>query len=191
MGIIELVLVAIGLSMDALAVSVAKGLGMQRLNWRQAFLIAAFFGGFQALMPIIGWALGIQFAQFVEAVDHWIAFILLGFIGGKMLWDAFRGETVGDGTSDSAIGMRELLLLSLATSIDAFAVGVTFAFLRIEIVFPVVLIGVITFALSLAGVAVGHWFGSKWEKASSIAGGIVLILIGTKILLEHLGVIAF
>ena len=187
MGIYELFLIAVGLSMDAFAVSICKGLGMRRLNMRQAVLIALFFGGFQALMPVIGWALGSQFASLVTPVDHWIAFVLLAFIGGKMLWDAFHGEEGDTEALDAPLDLRELLMLAVATSIDALAVGITFAFLEVDIVPSVSLIGVTTFVLSLAGVAIGHQFGARWEKPSSVVGGVILILIGCKILLEHLG----
>lgn len=192
MGIIELALIGVGLSMDAFAVAVCKGLGMKRLNLRQALVIALFFGGFQALMPVAGWLLGTGFQSYITPVDHWIAFALLAFIGGKMLWDAFRdGE---DGESAQAgevrLDLKELAMLAVATSIDALAVGITFAFLQVDIVPAVSLIGAITFALSFAGVAIGHFFGARFEKPATIVGGVVLILIGCKILLEHLGVIA-
>ena len=177
--------------MDAFAVSICKGLGMSRLNLKQAAVIAAFFGGFQALMPVIGWALGSQLAPVVEPVDHWIAFALLAFIGGKMIWDAFHEEGEDDTGGADVLDLRELVMLAIATSIDALAVGVTLAFLQVDIVFSVAFIGITTFALSFAGVAIGHQFGSRWEKPSTIAGGIVLILIGLKILLEHLGILAF
>lgn len=177
--------------MDAFAVSICKGLGMSRLNLKQAAVIAAFFGGFQALMPVIGWALGSQLAPVVEPVDHWIAFALLAFIGGKMIWDAFHEEGEDDAGGADVLDLRELVMLAIATSIDALAVGVTLAFLQVDIVFSVAFIGITTFALSFAGVAIGHQFGSRWEKPSTIAGGIVLILIGLKILLEHLGILAF
>ncbi len=192
MGFVELFLVAVGLSMDAFAVSVCKGLCMKRLDVRQALVIALFFGGFQALMPLVGWALGTQFEQYITPVDHWIAFVLLAFIGGKMLWDAFRGgEEELSCPADGKLDLRELVMLSVATSIDALAVGITFAFLRVDIVSSVALIGATTFVLALAGVAVGHRFGARYEKPATIVGGIVLVLIGTKILLEHLGLIAF
>ena len=193
MGFVELLLIAVGLSMDAFAVSVCKGLCMKRLNMRQAVVIALFFGGFQAVMPLIGWALGTQFEAYITPVDHWIAFVLLGIIGGKMLWEAFH-EGDSDGVAcpvDGKLDMRELTMMAIATSIDALAVGITFAFLRVDIVVSVALIGVTTFALSLVGVAVGHRFGARYEKAATVTGGIVLILIGLKILLEHLGIIAF
>ena len=192
MGFVELFLVAVGLSMDAFAVSVCKGLCMKRLDVRQGVVIALFFGGFQALMPLAGWAVGTQFEQYITPVDHWIAFVLLAFIGGKMLWDAFRGgEDELSCPADGKLDLRELVMLSVATSIDALAVGITFAFLRVDIVSSVALIGATTFVLSLAGVAVGHRFGARYEKAATVVGGVVLILIGAKILLEHLGVIAF
>lgn len=191
MGIVELALIGVGLSMDAFAVSVCKGLGMKRLNMRQAFVIALFFGGFQALMPVIGWALGTGFQALITPIDHWIAFALLAFIGGKMLWDAFRGDE-DDGekalSDEASLDLKELTMLAVATSIDALAVGITFAFLQVDIVLAVALIGVITFALSFGGVAIGHFFGARFEKPATIVGGIVLILIGLKILLEHLGV---
>ncbi|MEF2593224.1 MAG: manganese efflux pump MntP family protein [Eggerthellaceae bacterium] len=191
MGIVELALIAVGLSMDAFAVSVCKGLGMKRLNMRQAFVIALFFGGFQALMPVIGWALGTGFQALITPIDHWIAFALLAFIGGKMLWDAFRGDE-DDGekalSDEASLDLKELTMLAVATSIDALAVGITFAFLQVDIVPAVALIGVITFALSFGGVAIGHFFGARFEKPATIVGGVVLIIIGLKILLEHLGV---
>jgi len=191
MGFVELLLLAIGLSMDAFAVSVCKGLCMKRLNLRQATVVALFFGGFQALMPLVGWALGTQFEQFITPVDHWIAFVLLALIGGKMLWDAFHEDEELSCPADGKLDLRELVMLAVATSIDALAVGITFAFLRVDILTSVGLIGVTTFALSIVGVAVGHRFGARYEKPATVVGGIVLILIGLKILLEHLGIIAF
>ena len=188
MGFVELFLIGVGLSMDAFAVSICKGLGMKRLNMGQALVIGLFFGGFQALMPLIGWALGTQLADFI---DHWIAFILLALIGGKMLLDAFREgdeEDAGE-PKDARLDFKELLMLAIATSIDALAVGITFAFLGVNIVVAIAVIGVTTFVLSVVGVAVGHAFGARYEKGATIVGGIVLILIGCKILLEHLGII--
>ena len=187
MGFVELFLIAVGLSMDAFAVSICKGLGMRRLNMGQAVVIALFFGGFQALMPVIGWAVGAQFAGFVSAYAHWIAFALLAFIGGKMLWEAFHDEPDDEGPF--ALDLKELFILAIATSIDALAVGVSFAFLEVDIVPSVTLIGVTTFALSMAGVAIGHQFGSRWEKPATIVGGIVLVLIGAKVLLEGFGIL--
>lgn len=190
MGLFELVLVALGLSMDAFAVALCKGLGMKRLNWRNGLIIALFFGGFQAVMPFVGWLLGKQFAGYIVSVDHWIAFVLLSFIGGKMLYEVFKPESCPADCSD-VINYKELTMLAVATSIDALAVGITFAFLQVSIVPAVLLIGAVTFCLSLGGVAIGHQFGSRLKTKAEIAGGVVLILIGLKILLQHLGVISF
>lgn len=189
MGFIELFIVAVGLSMDAFAASVCKGLCMRRVNWAHAVIIAAFFGGFQGLMPVIGWALGVSFAALIEPIDHWIAFALLAFIGGKMLWDAFHEdpEEVDCDTTEPKLDMRELVMLAIATSIDALAIGVSLAFLGANIVEAAVVIGLTTFALSLGGVVIGSRFGARFERSATIAGGIILILIGAKILLEHLG----
>lgn len=192
MGFAELFLIGVGLSMDAFAVSICKGLGMKRVNYRHAVVIALFFGGFQALMPVAGWLLGSQFASLVASVAHWIAFALLAFIGGKMLWDAsFQNDTDSDseavaGAAHDRLDVRELFLLAIATSIDALAVGVTFAFLDVNIGVAVGIIGVTTFALSLVGVVVGNRFGARYEKPSTILGGLVLIAIGVKTVLEHL-----
>lgn len=192
MGFVELLLIGVGLSMDAFAVSVCKGLGMKRLNMKQALVIALFFGGFQALMPALGWLAGSQLADFITPIDHWIAFLLLAFVGGKMLWDAFHeGDEDDVEAADAPLDLKELLMLAIATSIDALAVGITFAFLQVDIVSSALIIGVTTFALSVVGVAVGHFFGARFEKPATIVGGVVLVLIGVKILLEHLGVIAF
>lgn len=191
-GFVELFLIGVGLSMDAFAVSICKGLGMSRLNMRQAAVISLFFGGFQALMPLIGWALGSQLTDFITPIDHWIAFGLLAFVGGKMLWDAFHEDDEDEGVqADEKLDLKELLMLAIATSIDALAVGITFAFLQVAIVPSIAIIGLTTFVISFAGVAVGHFFGARFEKPATIVGGVVLILIGVKILLEHLGVIAF
>lgn len=187
-GFAELVLMGVGLSMDAFAVAVCKGLCMPKVRWGQAVVIALFFGGFQALMPLVGWAVGSMFSSYITAIDHWIAFGLLAFIGGKMLWDAFHEEDE-EVVCKTRIDLRELTLLAVATSIDALAVGITFAFLGVNILVAVAVIGVTTFVLSLVGVVVGNAFGSRFEKPATIAGGIVLIFIGLKILLEHLGVL--
>lgn len=190
MGIVELLLIAVGLSMDAFAVSICRGLGMKRLNLRTAGVLALFFGGFQALMPLLGWALGTQFMWLIEPVDHWVAFVLLAFIGGKMLWEAFHEDDEACDCEDtSGINLREFLVLAIATSIDALAAGISFAALSVDIAPTVALIGVITFVLSFVGVAVGHFFGARYEKPASVVGGVVLILIGLKVLLEHLGVL--
>lgn len=188
MGILELLLIGVGLSMDAFAVAVCKGLGMPRIRWGQAAVIALFFGGFQALMPLLGWALGRQFESYITSIDHWIAFLLLGFIGGKMIWDAFHEEEEQAETA-SRFDLRELLMLSVATSIDAMAVGITFAFLQVRILPAVGLIGGTTFCLSLAGVWLGWRFGSRYKDKAALAGGVILCLIGLKILLEHLGLL--
>lgn len=192
MGIVELLLTAVGLSMDAFAVSVCRGLGMRRLDLRTAMVLALFFGGFQALMPLVGWALGSQLMWLIGPVDHWVAFALLAFIGGKMLWEALAGGADEDGCAcgdTSQIDLREILVLAVATSIDALAAGISFAALAVDIVPAVTLIGVVTFGLSLVGVAVGHFFGARWERPASVTGGTVLVLLGTKILLEHLGLL--
>lgn len=192
MGFVELFLIGVGLSMDAFAVSICKGLGMSRLNMRQAAVISLFFGGFQALMPLIGWALGSQLTDFITPIDHWIAFGLLAFVGGKMLWDAFYEDDEDEGVqTDEKLDLKELLMLAIATSIDALAVGITFAFLQVAIVPSIAIIGLTTFVISFAGVAVGHFFGARFEKPATIVGGVVLILIGVKILLEHLGILVF
>ena len=191
MGIVELLLVAVGVSMDAFAVSICRGLGMRRLNLRTAAVLALFFGGFQALMPLIGWALGSQFMGAIAPVDHWVAFVLLAFIGGKMLWEAAHEGEDDCGCKDtSRIDLREFLVLAVATSIDALAVGISFAALSVDIVPAVSLIGLTTFAFSFGGVAVGHFFGARYERPASVVGGVALVLIGVKILLEHLGVLA-
>ncbi len=185
----ELVLIAVGLSMDAFAVSLCKGLCMKKLRFGNATVISLFFGGFQAAMPLIGWFLGTQFSKYVTPVDHWIAFALLAYIGGKMIWEAAHDGLDGSCPANERIDYRELLMLSVATSIDALAVGITFAFLKIDILPAVLEIGVITFGLSFTGVVIGHRFGTKLKSKAEVAGGVVLILIGLKILLEHLGLL--
>jgi len=176
--------------MDAFAVAVCKGLAMRKVNKKQAVVIGLFFGGFQALMPFIGWALGTQFESYITSIDHWIAFILLAFIGGKMVVEGYRleeDETVKE--LDPPLDMKEMFLLAIATSIDALAVGITFAFLNYPIVECITIIGLTTFVLSIAGVVVGNMFGSRYQKKAEIAGGMILILIGLKILFEHLGIL--
>ena len=190
MGLVELLLIAVGLSMDAFAVSICKGLGMKEVNPKVAVVLALFFGGFQALMPLVGWALGSQFLGIIGPIDHWVAFVLLAVIGGKMLWEAFHDQDQDDGKPADRIDLGEFFILAIATSIDALAVGISFAALSVDIVPSVALIGVTTFAFSIAGVFVGNFFGSRYEKPASIVGGVVLILIGAKILLEHLGILA-
>lgn len=190
MGAVELIFVAIGLSMDAFAVSVCKGLGLKKINVSASLTIALFFGGFQALMPFIGWVLGTQFQRYIVNFDHWIAFLMLLYISSKMI-----RESVEDSGREVSISFktdyRELLILSIATSIDALAVGLTIAFLNSNILLSSMIIGIVTFALTLLGVWVGVRFGGRFEKKASILGGIILILIGLKILLEHMNIIAF
>ena len=193
MSLWELLVIAVGLSMDAFAVSVCKGLSVQKVKPKHYLIVAAYFGGFQALMPLLGYLLGVRFEAMVANVDHWIAFVLLAFLGGKMLWEAFtedEDEDEGDGKDAEKIDLGEYLILAIATSIDALAVGISFAALSVDIVPSVSLIGVTTFIFSVAGVAIGHTFGARYEKPATIVGGVVLVLIGLKILLEHLGIIA-
>ena len=189
MGLAELVLLAVGLSMDAFAVSICKGLGMKKINLKVAVVLGLFFGGFQAGMPVIGWALGSQFMGIIGPIDHWIAFILLAFIGFNMIRES--REEAEEEKAFTGVNFKELLLLSVATSIDALAVGVTFAFLQVKIVPAVTIIGCTTFVLSLAGVYVGNVFGARYKSRAELTGGVILILIGLKILLEHLGVLSF
>ena len=184
MGIVELLLIAVGLSMDAFAVSICRGLGMRRLNLRTAAVLALFFGGFQALMPLIGWALGSQFMWLIGPVDHWVAFVLLSLIGANMIRESQSGE---EAAMDASFTPRAMLPLAVATSIDALAVGVTFAFLSVDIRLAVILIGLTTFVLSSIGTGVGAAFGARFQSRAELAGGAILILMGLKILLEHLG----
>lgn len=189
---IELFLIGVGLSMDAFAVSICKGLVMEKVNKKQAFIIGLYFGGFQALMPLIGWFLGIRFQQYITSIDHWIAFVLLVFIGGKMIVEAVRDPDVEEiGKKDPSLDHKEMFLLAVATSIDALAVGITFAFLDTPIVEAITIIGLTTFFLSILGVVVGNFFGTRYKKKAEIVGGIILVAIGVKILLEHLGILAF
>lgn len=189
MDIFELFLIAVGLSMDAFAVSVCKGLSVQRLQPRHYLLTGAWFGGFQALMPSIGFLLGSAFERYIVSFDHWIAFLLLVLIGGNMVKESFdRDEEDHDGSFD----LRTMFLLAVATSIDALAVGVTFALLAdVHIAAAVSLIGATTFLLSAAGLKVGNVFGLRYKARAELAGGVILILMGLKILLEHLGILAF
>ena len=193
MGLAELVLLAVGLSMDAFAVSICKGLGMKKIDLKVAAVLGLFFGGFQAGMPVIGWALGSQFMGIIGPIDHWIAFILLAFIGGKMLWEAFtEDENEGDGKDAEKIDLGEYLILAIATSIDALAVGVSFAFLGMgqgESLSAAGLIAATTFVFSAVGVSVGSVFGSRFKSKAELCGGVILILLGGKILLEHLGIL--
>ena len=190
MSILELFLIGVGLSMDAFAVAICQGLCMPKLNWRHAGVIALFFGGFQALMPLIGWLLGSQFESYITNIDHWIAFILLAFIGGKMLLEAVKPEEdVEIEQMDPPLDIKEMFLLAVATSIDALAVGITFAFLDYPIVEAISIIGITTFIISVGGVYVGNFFGNKYKNKAEFAGGLILVLIGLRILLSHLGFI--
>ena len=189
MGFAELFLIGVGLSMDAFAAAVCKGLGMRTMRWRQGAVIALLFGGFQAAMPLLGWVLGRQFESYITSIDHWIAFLLLGYIGGKMLWDALHEEE--SSPASGRFDLRELVMLAVATSIDALAVGITFAFLQVSILPAAGLIGCTTFALSLAGVWIGCRFGARYKRGATLAGGAILCLIGLKILLEHLGLLGW
>ena len=194
MSLIELLLTAVGLSMDAFAVAICKGLNMCKINYKRAVIIGVFFGGFQAFMPFAGWFVGARFENYIKSFDHWIAFGLLAFIGGKMLFDAIFEKDDDCCAIEEKFDYKELLLMAIATSIDAFAVGITFAVLGMNIfqsLGAVAIIGIITFALSVVGVIVGNKFGSVYKRKAEIAGGVVLVLIGVKILLEHLGVINF
>ncbi len=188
MSFVDLLLIGVGLSMDAFAVSVCKGLAMTRVNKKQCFVIALFFGGFQSLMPLLGWLLGTTVANYVSMFDHWIAFILLAYVGGKMIVDAIHewNEDLHPDALDMPLDMKELVLLAIATSIDAFAVGITFSFLSVNIGKAVGIIGVTTFLLSAIGVYLGNIFGSKLRSKAELAGGIILIALGIRILITHL-----
>ena len=186
MGIFEIIVISIGLAMDAFAVSVCKGLSMKKMNWKNAIIIALYFGIFQAVMPIIGYFLGATFSGFVEKVDHWIAFILLLMIGISMIKESTDDEVE---KRNDRVDVKTMLLLSIATSIDALAVGVTFAFFKANLVFSFSMIGIITFFMSLLGVLIGNKFGDKFQNKAEFAGGAILILMGVKILLEGLGIV--
>ena len=190
MSFFDIFLIGIGLSMDAFAVAVCKGLCMKRINYKHTMVIALFFGGFQALMPLIGYFLGTFFESYITAVDHWIAFALLMYIGGKMLYDTFSSDDEEIVCPViSRLNIKELFLLAIATSIDALAVGITFSFYKNTNIFlNISVIGVTTFVISAAGVAIGNKFGGRFKKKAEIAGGVILVLIGAKILLEGLGV---
>lgn len=185
MGTVEILLISIGLAMDAFAVSICKGLSMKKMNWKKAIIIGIYFGAFQGLMPVLGYLLGTNFEALVTSVDHWIAFVLLLIIGGDMIKEAFSKEIK---TYNDNIDVKEMIILAIATSIDALAVGITFAFLKANILVAFSSIGIITFILSIIGVKIGNVFGDKYEAKAKTFGGCILILLGTKILLEHLGI---
>ena len=186
-------LIGVGLSMDAFAAAICQGLFMTRIKWGHALTVGLYFGGFQALMPFIGWMLGSQFADRIQQYDHWIAFILLVLIGGNMIREALSGdeEDAAQAETDLRLDHKKLFLMAIATSIDALAIGVTFAFLETAILPAIGIIGCTTFCISVAGVAVGCWFGARYKKRAEITGGAILVLLGIKILLEHLGILAF
>ncbi len=186
MSLGSLFIIAVGLSMDACAVAICKGLAMQKASLKKAMIVGLWFGGFQGLMPAFGYLLGSQFEQYIVSIDHWIAFVLLSFIGGNMIKEALSKE---EDEADDSLAVKDMLLLAVATSIDALAVGVTFAFLQVQIVPAVSFIGIITFVLSTIGVKIGNLFGCKFKSKAVLAGGIILIIMGTKILLEHLGIL--
>ena len=189
MSFVEILLIAIALSMDAFAVSVCKGLSVPKLLPRHALTVGLYFGGFQALMPLIGYLLGHSFESAIASIDHWIAFALLALIGGNMVREALGDDD--EEKTDASFDIKTMLLLSVATSIDALAVGVSFAFLGVNIIAAIATIGTTTFILSIVGIKVGNVFGAKYKDKAELVGGIILILMGLKILLEHLGVISF
>jgi len=185
MSLFELFVLAVALSMDAFAVSICKGLSMKKMSWKNAMIAGLYFGGFQAGMPLIGYFLGVQFKDLITSVDHWIAFVLLVFIGGSMIKESREeAEELND-----SFDVKTMILLAVATSIDALAVGVTFAFLTVNIVPAVTFIGVITFLFGFVGIKIGNVFGTKYKSTAELVGGIILILIGLKILLEHLEIL--
>jgi len=186
MNLLEIITISFGLAMDAFAVSVCKGLSMNKVDYKKAIIIACYFGFFQAIMPIVGYVLGSLFSVYVEKIDHWIAFILLAFIGLNMIKESFDDEI--EKRNDS-VDIKTMFVLAIATSIDALTVGITFAFFNTNILMSAVIIGVITLFLSIIGVILGNKFGDLLQNKAELVGGIILIFIGLKILLEHLNVI--
>ena len=186
MNLFEILLIALGLAMDAFVVAICKGLSMKKISLNKTIIIALYFGVFQTVMPIIGYILGSTFSNIIEKVDHWVAFILLGIIGLNMIKESFDKELEN---RNEKIDIKTMSLLAIATSIDALAVGITFAFLKVSLLISTIIIGIITFGLSILGVCIGNKFGDKFQSKAEFAGGIVLILIGIKILLEHLGIV--
>lgn len=186
MSIIEIILLSIGLAMDAFAVAICKGLSMKKMNWKNAIIIAFYFGVFQALMPVFGYFLGTTFENLVTSIDHWLAFILLVAIGGNMIKEVFSNDEEG---KDDKVDFKTMIVLAVATSIDALAIGITFAFLNVNLLLSVSCIGIITFVISLIGVKIGNRFGDKFQNKAELLGGIILIVLGLKILLEHLGIL--
>lgn len=188
MEIYEILLIGIGLAMDAFAVSICKGLSMKKMNWKNAIIIALYFGVFQALMPLIGYFLGMTFESIVTTFDHWVAFELLTLIGGGMIKESFDDE---DDKKNDKVDFKTMVVLAIATSIDALAIGITFAFFDVNIVLAVSIIGIITVIISVLGVKIGNRFGDKYQNKAQLMGGIILVLLGFKILFEHLGIISF
>lgn len=189
MNIIELMLLSVGLAMDAFSVAVCQGLSMKKMSVRSGLIIALFFGVFQGGMPLIGYFLGNSFAGYINSVSHWIAFILLGIIGGKMIWETYHEEEDHGEKGEYKLALGALTVLAVATSIDALAVGIVFAAADVNLILSVIMIATVTFVISFAGVVIGHKFGSRFEKKAEIAGGVVLILIGVKMLMDGLGII--
>lgn len=186
MGIVQIFILGIGLAMDATAISICKGLKMRKIDYKYMLLISLMFGLFQGAMPLIGYYIGASFIDYISSIDHWVVFILLSIIGGKMIYDAFEEESCCEEVS---YDLKEIILLAIATSIDALAVGLTFAFLNVNIILAVSIIVVVTFVCCILGVFIGNHFGVKYKSKAEIVGGIILIAIGLKILLEHLSVI--
>lgn len=186
MSFVELFLIAVGLSMDAFAVAVCKGLAMKRINLKKSLIVGIYFGAFQALMPLIGYALGTTFEKQIKSVDHWVAFVLLLLIGGNMVKEALSKD---EEEPNDSLAFRSMIVLAIATSIDALAIGITFVGFNVNIITAISLIGVTTLIISMVGVKIGNVFGTKYKSRAEFAGGLILILLGIKILLEHLNVI--
>ena len=186
MGALEILLIAIGLAMDAFAVSICKGLSMKKMSWKKAVIVGLYYGTFQAFMPVLGYFLGATFESLVTKIDHWIAFALLLFIGINMLKEAFGKN---EENHDDRVDFKTMVILAIATSIDALAVGITFAFLQVNMILSTIIIGIVTFMICVIGVKIGNKFGDKYERNAEAVGGLILILMGVKILLEHLGII--
>jgi putative Mn2+ efflux pump MntP len=187
MSLFELFILAVGLSMDAFAVSICKGLAIKKINLKKAGIVGLYFGLFQAGMPLIGYTLGVKFQSNITVIDHWIAFVLLVIIGANMIKESLNKECE---VADDSLNLKNMLVLAIATSIDALAVGVTFAFLKVDILPAVSFIGIVTFILAMVGVKIGNVFGTKYKSKAEFAGGIILILMGIKILFQHLGLFA-
>ena len=184
MGLIELICIAVGLSMDAFAVAICKGLSLRKCTWQKQGIVGLYFGVFQAGMPLLGYLLGMQFKEMITSIDHWIAFILLALIGANMIKEALSSDD--DECQDDSLRLGDLIMLSIATSIDALAVGITFAFFNVSLLLSVSMIGIITFIICVIGVKVGNVFGEKYKSKAELAGGLILIVMGAKILIDHL-----